>query len=63
MNDTDMLFDPDKVLAVKRRLLEPEALSEPGELERIIKPKLRYVGPGPWLEILKEAEEKKTCRQ
>jgi len=55
-------LDPCRILEKKQQLLEPGALSDIQELKRIIKPKPRYIGPGPWLEILKESEDN-TCRQ
>jgi hypothetical protein len=62
MTDNHKSFDPVRISEKKQQLLEPEALSDLEELKRIIKPKPRYIGPGPWLEILKELEDN-TCRQ
>ncbi len=59
-NHTDS--DPARILEIKQQLLEPGALSDIEDLNRIIKPKPRYIGPGPWLKILKVSEEN-TCRQ
>lgn len=62
MTDNHKSFDPVRISEKKQQLLEPEALSDLEELKRIIKPKPRYIGPGPWLEILKELEDN-TCRR
>lgn len=62
MTDNHKSFDPVRISKKKQQLLEPEALSDLEELKRIIKPKPRYIGPGPWLEILKELEDN-TCRR
>jgi len=49
-----MKFDPAAVETLKQQLLSPLPLSEAEELERIVHAKPRYLGPGPWLKLLRE---------
>jgi hypothetical protein len=46
--------DTHSMIRIKSALLEPPPLENLKELERLVEPKPNFVGPGPWLKILKK---------
>lgn len=51
------MTDLKKILNRKEELLKPQALESLNELERLVEPKPNFVGPGPWIRILKKEAE------
>jgi len=48
------LTDPARIKIKKAELLEPKPLKNLRELEQLMEPKPNFVGPGPWIRILKK---------
>ena len=48
------MTDPASIDSRRKQLLEPRPLQHLEELEQIIKPKPHFIGPGPWLEAIRE---------
>jgi hypothetical protein len=50
-----MSIDTESIRRRKAELLQPQPLNNLKELEKIVKPKPHYVGPGPWLKAVQAA--------
>ncbi|MDZ7792469.1 MAG: hypothetical protein U5P10_01890 [Spirochaetia bacterium] len=50
-----MSIDTESIRRRKAELLQPQALDNLKELEKIVEPKPHYVGPGPWLKAIQAA--------